>query len=372
MDADPQVNAQCHGDVLQVVVGGTWNIDTDSTPAMEDALLKLKGGVRELLLEARGLGQWDSSLLVFLVRMMKVARSSDIAVTLHVPDGLSRLVNMAQRPSTCKTPKKPRDPFLFHIGAWFLSLAPDVADFLGFLKSLFQAFHGMLLGRTQMRFQDFFGAMETCGMRSLPIVACTSMLFGLILAFVGAVQLARFGAEIYVAGLVGIAMLRIMGAIMVGVVMAGRVGAAFAAELGTMQVNEEVDALEVNGISPLEFLVLPRVLALTLMIPLLTLYADIMGCLGGYLVGILVLNLNPMEYYSATLNMTPFYHVLIGLVYAVVFGIVIGVVGCYQGLRCGRSAQAVGNATTAAVVHAIVGIIVMTALITIFFNALKL
>ena len=172
------------------------------------------------------------------------------------------------------------------------------------------------------------------------------------------------------AGLVGIGMLRVMGAVMVGIVMAGRVGAAYAALIGTMQVNEEIDALTSFGFSPVEFLVLPRILALALMVPILTIYADLMGILGGYLVGTLMLGLNPLEYLNATSHMVNFKHGLIGLVYATMFGIVIAIAGCYQGIRCGRSAQAVGIATTTAVVHSIVGIIVVTAIITIICNFL--
>ena len=161
-----------------------------------------------------------------------------------------------------------------------------------------------------------------------------------------------------------------MGAIMVGVVMAGRVGASFAALIGTMQVNEEVDALVTLGISPMDFLVLPRMLALTAMIPLLTLYADLMGILGGFVVGVGMLDLNPLEYLSATVTMVSFRHGIIGLVYAAVFGVIIALTGCYQGMRCGRSAQAVGQATTTAVVHGIVGIIVATSVITVLCNVL--
>lgn len=154
-----------------------------------------------------------------------------------------------------------------------------------------------------MRMQDFIEAMYECGVRALPIISITSLLFGLILAFVGAVQLTQFGAQIYVAGLVGIGMLRVMGAVMVGVVMSGRVGAAYAAMIGTMQVNEEVDALTTLGISPIDFLVLPRMLALMLMVPLLTVYADLMGILGGYVVGVSMLGLSSAEYLNATMQM---------------------------------------------------------------------
>ncbi len=196
------------------------------------------------------------------------------------------------------------------------------------------------------------------------------MRFGLILAFVGAIQLTQFGAESFVAPLVGIGMLRVMGAVMVGIVMSGRIGAAYAALIGTMQVNEEVDALRTFGFSPVDFLVLPRMFALILMAPLLTFYADFMGIVGGFLAGVIMLNLSPEEYISATIQYVSFDQLVIGLVYGTTFGIIIAIAGCYQGIRCGRSAAAVGQATTAAVVTSIVGIIVATAIITIICNVL--
>ncbi|MBR4746707.1 MAG: ABC transporter permease, partial [Desulfovibrio sp.] len=219
---------------------------------------------------------------------------------------------------------------------------------------------------------DLVEAMHECGVRSLPIVAVTSLLFGLILAFVGAVQLSMFGAQIYVAGLVGIGMLRVMGAVMVGIVMSGRVGAAFAALIGTMQVNEEIDALETMGIPPIDYLVLPRMLALSVMVPLLTVFADAMGIAGGFFVAITMLDLTPMQYLTATVDMVSYKQGIVGLVYATVFGIIIAIAGCYHGMRCGRSAQAVGEATTTAVVHSIVGIIVASAVITVICNVLQI
>ncbi len=154
--------------------------------------------------------------------------------------------------------------------------------------------------------------------------------------------------------------------------MSGRVGAAYAALIGTMQVNEEVDALQVLGIPPVDFLVVPRVIALTFMVPVLTIYADFMGMIGGYLVGTTMLGLNPLEYVHATQQMVPYRQLLVGLVYGVVFGIVIALASCYEGMRCGRSAMAVGQTTTRAVVSSLVGIIIMTAIITVICNVLHI
>ena len=173
---------------------------------------------------------------------------------------------------------------------------------LGFIGDAFVTFLKMFGGKTRFRGYDLALLIRQCGADALPIVTLISLLVGLILAFVGAIQLAMFGAQIFVANLVGIAMVRVLASVMTGVIMAGRTGAAFAAQLGTMQVNEELDALEVLGISPMEFLVLPRMLALILMMPLLCLYADLMGVLGGLIVGVTMLDINVMEYYNQTIS----------------------------------------------------------------------
>ena len=212
--------------------------------------------------------------------------------------------------------------------------------------------------------------MQDCGIHALPIVSLISLLVGLILGFVGAVQLVMFGAQIYVANLVAISMVRVMGAIMAGIIMAGRTGAAFAAQLGTMQVNEEIDAFKTMGISPMDFLVLPRMMGLTLMMPLLVLYADLMGILGGMIVGVGMLDLNVMQYYLQTKGSLNLFDLFIGVFQGMVFGVLVAVAGCLRGMQCGRSASAVGDAATSAVVTGIVSIIVATAIITVMCNVL--
>ncbi|MBD5642125.1 MAG: ABC transporter permease [Desulfovibrio sp.] len=373
MNPSPQVSASAAGGAFTVSVGGEWSIETPWPQAAESALGRLAdSGVGALILKSDNLGKWDSSLLVFLVQLVDRARKLKMKVELDLPEGIDRLIRMAFAvPPRKGAQRNAADTgFLEKVGQDTLSLWPRVADFLGFLGDVSIGMGRLLVGRSKMRVKDLFVAMYECGVLSLPIISLTSMLFGLILAFVGAVQLTQFGAQIYVAGLVGIGMLRVMGAVMVGVVMSGRVGAAYAALIGTMQVNEEVDALAVLGISPIDFLVVPRVLALTLMVPILTVYADFMGVIGGYLVGTTMLGLNPLEYIHATEQMVPFRQLLVGLIYGVVFGVVIALAACYEGMRCGRSAMAVGQTTTRAVVFSLVGIIVMTAIITVICNVI--
>lgn len=238
-------------------------------------------------------------------------------------------------------------------------------EMFAFIGEAALAFGKLFCGKANFRRTDLMNVIQESGAQALPIVTLISALVGLIFAFVGALQLKLFGAQIYVADIVGIAMVRVMGAIMTGIIMAGRTGASFAAQIGTMQVNEEVDALKTLGISPMEFLVLPRMLALALMMPLLCLYADLMGIIGGMIVGVFMLDLNFMEYYNQTKAAVALTHLWVGLFHSAVFGVLIALAGCLKGMQCGRSASAVGSATTSAVVTGIVSIIVSTAIITL-------
>lgn len=357
-------------------LSGEWRTGA-TMPASAPLLATMDTSVASnttLRLVAQDLGVWDSSLLVFLMPLLRAAHAQSVPCTMDdLPNGLARLLRLALAVPARAGAARSADTSCLRsrVGNFFLAMPARIRADLAFLGSVAIAVGRACRGGAQMRLSDLLQALRECGAASLPIVSITSLLFGLILAFVGAIQLTQFGAQIYVAGLVGIGVVRVMGAVMVGVVMAGRMGASYAASIGTMQVNEEIDALETLGIQPVEYLVLPRLIAMTAMTPILTLYADCMGLIGGYLVGITILGLHPLEYFNATMQMVGFKHVLVGLVYSVAFGIIVALAGCRQGLDCGRSASAVGLATTAAVVNAIVGIIVATALITIIFNVLQ-
>jgi phospholipid/cholesterol/gamma-HCH transport system permease protein len=289
-----------------------------------------------------------------------------------LPEGVQRLLSLASavpertgvRRATAPT------PLLERFGEAAITFWRENLAMIEFVGEVFVAFLKMLVGKAQFRRADLFLIIQESGAEALPIVSLISLLVGLILAFIGALQLKMFGAQIYVASFVGIGMTRVMAAVMTGVIMAGRTGASFAAELGTMQVNEEIDALITLGISPMEFLVLPRVLALSLMMPLLCLYADLISMLGGLIVGVGVLDLNFTEYYNQTQQAVKLHDVWIGLFSSLVFGVLVALAGCLRGMQSGRSASAVGEATTSAVVAGIVSITVATAIITVVCNVL--
>ena len=227
-------------------------------------------------------------------------------------------------------------------------------------------------GKATFRWVDLFGIIQDCGPSALPIVTLISFLVGLILAFMGAVQLKSFGAQVYVADLVAIAATREMGCLMTGIIMAGRTGAAFAAQLGTMRVNEEIDALTTMGIPAMDFLVLPRMVALILMMPLLTVYSDLLAIFGGAFVGVTMLDLGLIEYLDRTTHALTLTNFFLGVIKGSVFGVLIALSGCLRGMQSGRSAAAVGLAATSAVVTAIVLIVVAEGIFAVVLDVLKL
>jgi len=329
--------------------------------------------VSRLTFGSSELGDWDSGLPAFLMKLRELCEERDATFDPeNLPSGLKRLLEMSG--STGRRDMsfggKGRRPFLERVADQTASGWEAVVDRVEFLGEVTVAFSRLLTCRACFRPSQLLVLMQQCGVQALPIVSLISVLVGLIFAFVGSTPLAMFDGEIYVANLVGIVIVRVMGAIMTGIIMSGRTGAAFAAHLGTMQVNDEIDALSTLGIDPIEFLVLPRILALSLMMPLLCLFADMMGILGGFFVGVFLLDLNAMEYLTMTRNAVELNDFWIGLFHSAVFGVLVSMEGCLRGLQCGRSAAAVGEATTSAVTTAIVNIIVATAIITVLCNIL--
>lgn len=356
------------GDRLIVRIAGDCRIGK-ALPSAGEVLKQVEAdsGIRNVSFESDGLTDWDSGLLTFIIKVIDRCSKSNIHVDKSgLPQGVQRLLDLASAVPEKKEARREAvtSSLLEQAGAAAIELHSSSIGILDFIGDSAIAFGRLLQGRARFRRSEFFVIIQDCGPKAFFIVSLISLLVGLILAFIGAIQLKMFGAQIYIADLVGIGMVRVMGAIMTGIIMAGRTGAAFAAQIGTMQVNEEVDALETMGISPMEFLVLPRIIALTLMMPLLCLYADLMGILGGMIVGVGMMDLTVMEYFMETRKAVSMNHLWIGLFHSVVFGVLVSMSGCLRGMQCGRSASSVGDAGTSAVVTGIVSIIVSTAIIT--------
>jgi phospholipid/cholesterol/gamma-HCH transport system permease protein len=365
---------QPSADTLKVILSGHWKLGGE-LPGADKVQQRLEGrpGVRNLVFDTRELAYWDSGLLTFLINLGNLCSRQKILLNSDgLPQGAKRLLELASAVPEKKDARKAegRVSFLTSLGNQTVYFFQSAGEMLEFIGDAVIAVLNLLRGKAQYRRSDLGLIMQSVSAQALPIVSLICFLVGLILAFIGAIQLKLFGAQIFVADLVGIAMVRLMAAIMTGIVMAGRTGGAFAAQLGTMQVNQEIDALKTLGISPMEFLVLPRMLALALMMPLLCLYANIMGILGGMVVGVGMLNIGFIEYYNETAKAVGLWNLGIGLFSGAVFGVIIALAGCMRGMQCGRSASAVGDAATSAVVTAIVGIILSTAVITVLCNIL--
>lgn len=330
-------------------------------------------GVHGLNFETRGLASWDSGFLTFLLRLLEYCKQAHIEVALDgLPPGAQKLLHLATAVPERQGARRSSaaEPFLTRVGKETMAAWRAMGEMSGFLGEACIAFGRLLRGKARFRLVDLALIIQECGASALPIVTLISVLIGLILAFVGAIQLRQFGAQIYIADLVGIAMAREMGAIMTAIIMAGRTGAAFAAQLGTMQVNEEIDAFTTLGFSPMEFLVLPRMLALILMMPLLCVYADVLGILGGAIVGVGLLGITPTEYYIETIHGVGLGDFAIGIFKSAIFGVVVAIAGCLRGIQSGRSASAVGEAATSAVVMAIVLIIVLDGIFAVVTDTL--
>jgi phospholipid/cholesterol/gamma-HCH transport system permease protein len=354
-------------ETLQLKMGGDWQI-ASALPTVDELIAQLTShsDILRITFDTGELSAWDSGLPAFLLKLTKECQHRGIRVVYEgLPQGAQRLLALAQivREKTV-THQQLREPFLALIGGSVLKVRDEIIDFFDFLGELVVSFGRLITGKAHMRGNDFAVIVQSCGAEAFGLVSLISLMVGLILAFVGAMQLKMFGAQIFVADIVGIAMVRVMGAVMTGIIMTGRTGASFAAELGIMQMNEEIDALKTLGVSPVEFLVLPRTLALVIMMPLLTLYSNLMGILGGYVIGVGMLELNPVEYFLRTEQAITLNHLFVGLIHSIVFGVIVALAGCFRGIQCGRSAAAVGESTTSAVVTGITSIVVATAIIT--------
>ena len=312
--------------------------------------------------------KWDSSLLVFLLKARKELSEKNLAVDFSsLPEKIQNLLSFAQDRGT--TRRNFRNDMLENESnsfGLFLLFLQQFSTFWG--KWLWSVAH-LLVGRSYMRFTDFFVACRDCGASALPIVTLIAFLTGLTMAFVGSVQLEKFNATIYVADLVSLAMVREMGALMVAIVMAGRTGASFAAELGSMKLREEIDSLRTFGIPAMDFLVLPRTLALFFMTPLLTLYADVVGILGGLTVGTQVMDFSSLHYFEQTQSaLTNMWEVYSGIIKSLAFGLIIGLVGCYKGMFTGNNSTSLGKSVTSSVVVSITLIVICDACFEIFFS----
>lgn len=356
--------ARADGDALLVAVAGAWSIEHPH-PRAGDVLRAAPSGVRRVMFDTQALADWDSSLLVFLTQTQAYADEHQLEVDVSgLPEQVPRLLALSRAvPERVQPSRVRRHTSIVHLGLAVLGAWESTMDAVTFVGTVAVSGAGLLTRRVHMRWRDFWVIAQMNSSAALPIVTLIALLIGIIIAFLGVVVLQRFGAGYYVSYLVGVGVLREMGALMTGIILAGRTSAAFAAELGSMKITEEIDALVTLGISPVDHLVLPRLLGIFVMMPLLTIYADLIGIVGGLMVSVVMLDLSVVQFLIGLRDAVGLADALLGVGKGVVFGAIIGLAGCMRGLQTGSDASAVGKSTTSAVVLGITFIILANAVI---------
>ena len=353
----------------RLILSGDWQLSRPF-PSWKE----LVAGVppADVLVIGQDLGTWDTSLVLFLVHVQKWSLDAGFGFrTESLPSQLPPLMaRWTATPSQTAVgrvvPKSVWERFQSVTEDWTMQSRENIT----FVGDCTLGFLNLVRYPTRFRWLDFIIELQQSWANSLLIVALVSFLVGVVLAFQAAVQLQPFGAAIFVADLVGLSVVREMGPMMAAVIVAGGTGAGFAARLGNMRVDQEVDAIETLGLSSVDFLVLPRMGAVTLMMPVLALYANGLGILGGMLVSGTMLRIPPAAYWLEVQQRVGFWDVTTGLVKSLFFGAIVGLVGCLRGLHCDRSAAGVGAATSSAVVTAILLVVVADAVFALIFNVL--
>jgi len=370
--AAPAFECLKDGDQVVVRFDGDWLLGFECPPAqlIAEAIVEQQAGEQTVSLRCTELLRWDSQFVSRLYQCERLLKAKAIRFDLsRLPAGVQQLFSVATAVPPSEQGNSGHAGLLGNFDPWlWLRVSKrEAIDLVAFVGEITLACGRLIRGQANTRMSDFFCFVQQAGPNAIGIITLVSVLVGMILAYLGLVQLKLFGAEIYVANLVTIGMVREMGALMAAVIMAGRTGAAYAAQLGAMQANEEVDAITTLGISPIDFLVLPRMFALICMMPLICLYADAVGLVGGAIVATgtdITLN----QYISQSRDAVTLMDIGTGLFKSLVFGVLIAIAGCKAGIQSGRNSAAVGEATTKAVVTATVYLVVADAGLNIIYD----
>lgn len=357
---------------LRFRLSGDWSIYTQR-PGLEELLSssELPPQVESLVVDCGEVENWDSQLLVFLLNARATCERNGWKFRpIYLPEGADKLLQQVPEVKRKGGGDEPSRSFFHKTGDLARKWGRGMTDIFRFTGEIVISAVRLLSHPRRFRMGDCLEAMQQTGAMALPIVGLISLLVGVIMAFQAAIQLRQFGADVFVANLVGLAVVREMGPMMAAIVLCGRTGAAFAAQIGTMKVNEEIDALQTLGTSPIDFLVMPRMTALFVMMPLLVVYANVLGILGGLFVAVTVMDILPSTYLSQTRDAIGLSDLYSGLIKAVAFGLLIAFAGCLRGLQCKRSSAGVGAAATSAVVTGILLVIVADALFAVIFERL--
>lgn len=329
----------------------------------------------EIYIDGQAITKLDSAGALLIGDWIKQLENKKLVVHFkNFSEQQRKLINLIEQKDLQpkKIEKKLELNALAKLGKGFVGLMTEARDYLNFIGYItFESFRVMLKGR-KLRWNEFFGVIFRSGFQALPIIAVLTFMIGVVIAYQTGMQFQKYGANIFVVDLLGFAILREFGPLITAIMVTGRTGSAFAAQLGIMQVNQEIDALNTMGVTPAELLIIPRMSALIIVLPLLTIWADIFGIIGGILTTKNILNISPIEFLNRFQREVPLKSLLIGLGKAPVFAFIISSIGCFQGMRVERNADSVGLMTTRSVVLSIFFIIVADAFFAILLNNFKL
>jgi phospholipid/cholesterol/gamma-HCH transport system permease protein len=363
--------AERRDEVLHFVFGGDWTLP--ETPRLDSKLRALNlTDIREANIDGKELDKLDSAGAWLLLRTKRALEGGGAKVrSFVIPENYGPLFGTLEREHTAPpTPETHRQPFLYRVGRGFMQSITQGYEMLGYLGRVTVETVATIGPQKQLRWKAFIHQIEETGINALPIVGLLSFLIGVVLAYQGADQLKRFGAEVFTINLLGVSILREVGGLITAIIIAGRSGSAFTAQIGTMRVNEEIDAMQTIGLNTVDVLVLPRVAGLVVALPLLTFYSDVMAMIGGAVMCYFDLNITfPvfLRQLQSAINLNTF---LVGMVKAPVFAFVIALVGCFEGLKVERNAESVGRLTTRSVVESVFLVIVLDAGFSIMFSIL--
>jgi phospholipid/cholesterol/gamma-HCH transport system permease protein len=359
----------------RLVVEGDWLVA--EAARMDEALRALTfAGVTQLVIDGSKISHLDSAGAWLILRTRQFLEAKGIRVTdVLLPENYralyQRLESEALAPASIHPRRQTFADFLERIGRGTMHVLHQTYDLVGFLgRVTVETWEAILEPRHELPFPAFVQQIEETGLSALPIVGMLAFLIGVVLAYQGADQLKRFGAQIYTIDFLGIGILRELGGLVTAIVIAGRSGSAFTAQIGTMRVNEETDAMQTIGLNIAEILVLPRVLGLMIALPLLTFFADVVGLVGGMVMTYFDLGITFPAFMRELESAITLRTLLVGLIKAPVFAFVIALVGCFEGLRVERNAGSVGKLTTRSVVESIFLIIALDAGFSVLFSVL--
>lgn len=361
--------AQLEGDTLSL--SGDWNIT--NALKLDKQLSALDFSGRQVTFDLSGLGHFDTTGAWLLERTRNTVEEGGgkVQITGGTEDQLS-LIDAVQKAEPKPDKQRARGPsplivMLDRAGRAILHLKDGARDAVGFMGLVIYTFFRTILKPARLRFTSLVHHMEETGLNAVPIVMLMSFLIGAVLAYQGSEQLQRFGAQIFTVDLIGISFLREIGILLTAILVAGRSGSAFTAQIGSMKMREELDAMRTLGLDPVEMLIIPRILALVITLPLLGFLSGLAGLIGGGVVAVAALDISPIMYVERLQQVVEPRHFWVGIIKAPVFAFLIGAIGCFEGLRVTGSAESVGQRTTQSVVEGIFVVIIADAFFSILF-----